>query len=196
MSEGIELTIEQLGMLTEEVRAPGGPGDAPHTKAFNENMVAAMRAGRGRADGELGGLQLLILTSTGRKSGQARSNPVSFFMVEGRMLILASMGGADINPAWYHNVVADPQVQVELFGQAFPARAVPTEGDDYARCFAAICEQAPIFADYQERTSRPMPVVEIVAPHVDLDAVLACDPWLEAPPHPDGEHGAAEVYRR
>lgn len=195
MTQGIELTIEQLGMLTDEVRRPEGPGDAAHTKAFNSEMVEAMRVGRGRADGELGGLQLLILISTGRKSGLPRENPVSYFMFEGRAFMLASMGGADINPQWFHNVAANPNVEIEWFGERFAAQAIPLEGGERDRVFAEICRQAPIFSEYQSRTERALPVVEVVAPDVDFDAILARDPWIDGKPG-DGNGGADRVYSR
>ena len=173
MTQGpIELTVAQLGMLTEEVRRPEGPGDAPHTKAFNDVMIAALREGKGRIEGELGAIDLLIMTSTGRKSGIRRPAPIGYFVVEGRLLIIASMGGADINPQWYHNIVANADVTVELLGEEFSATAVPTTGEDRERVFAAICAKAEVFSDYQSRTTRLLPVVELVPVDADISHLL------------------------
>jgi len=173
MTQGaIELTVEQLAMLTEEVRRPEGPGDAAHTKAFNEVMIAALRQGNGRIEGELSAIDLLIMTSIGRKSGLRRPSPIGYFVVDGRLLIIASMGGADINPQWYHNVLADGEVTVELLGEEFSARAVPTAGEDRDQLFAAICARAEVFAEYQTRTTRALPVVEIIAVDADISRIL------------------------
>jgi len=164
----MELTMAALGQLVEEVRAPGGPGDAAHTKRFNEAMIASLRANQGRAEGELSILNLLILTTTGRRSGKRHAVPLAYFVIEGRLLVIASMGGADIDPPWYLNARANSDVLVELNGVAFQAVAKPAQDADRDRLYAEVCRLMPTFADYQNRTARVIPVVELVAARSDL----------------------------
>jgi len=171
----VELTVAELAKLTEEVRAPGGAGDAPHTKRFNEAMIAALRAGQGHIEGELSGIDLLIMTSTGRRSGKQHAVPLAYFVIDGRLLVVASMGGADINPPWYFNVIANPNVRVELNGVAFDAVATPTKGADRDQLYAGVCSRLPVFKDYQERTTRVIPVIELVAARTDLVRSLGSD---------------------
>ena len=174
MSESIELTVAELAKLTEEVRAPGGPPkDAQHTKRFNEAMVAALRAGKGHIDGELSAIPLLILTNKGAKSGVKRENPLAYFVVDNRLFVVASMGGADINPPWYNNVVANPDVVVEINGVAFPAVAKTVGPPEYEHIYSEVCKVLPVFKDYKERTKRVIPVVELAASRADIAESLA-----------------------
>lgn len=166
----VQLTIAELSKLTDEVRAPGGPpAAAPQTKRFNEALIAAMRAGKGKIEGELAGLPLLILSNTGRKSGERRENPLAYFLIEKRLFIVASMGGADQNPPWYFNIVATPDVGVEVNGVTFPAKAKTVGDAEHERIYAAVCRVLPVFADYQKRTTRRIPVIELIATPADLD---------------------------
>jgi len=72
------------------------------------------------------------------------------------------MGGAPRNPPWYHNLVHNPEVLIEKGGESFSARAVVAEGDDRNRLFQIVCDNLPVFATYQERTERIIPIVELV----------------------------------
>jgi deazaflavin-dependent oxidoreductase (nitroreductase family) len=131
-------------------------------------MVSALRAGKGHVEGELAGLPLLILTNTGRQSGQKREIPLAYFVIESRLFVVASMGGADLNPPWYLNVVANPKVRVELNGVAFDASAKVVGPAEHERIYAGVCAVIPVFADYQARTKRIIPVVELVGARADL----------------------------
>jgi deazaflavin-dependent oxidoreductase (nitroreductase family) len=111
--------------------------------------------------GELGEVDILLLTARGAKSGEPRTVPVGFHRIDGRLIILASMGGADKNPPWYYNVVANPGVTVELGTDTFSATATVTEGEDREHLFATVCERMAVFAEYQERTARLIPVIEL-----------------------------------
>jgi deazaflavin-dependent oxidoreductase (nitroreductase family) len=162
LSDPVPLTVAELARLTAEVADPAGPGAAAVTKAFNATMVHALRQGVGRVDGELADVDLLVMTTTGRSSGRRIPSPLGWFEIDGRLLVIASMGGADRNPNWYHNVRADPSVLVELLGETFEARAVPTEGADRDALYAEICRRSAVFSDYQARTTRVIPVVEIL----------------------------------
>jgi deazaflavin-dependent oxidoreductase (nitroreductase family) len=106
---------------------------------------------------------LLLLTTTGARSGEPRTTPVAYSTDGDRFIILASKGGAPTNPAWYFNLVAHPTVTVELgTGQSlerFQARATVAEGQERERLFAHHAGLMPGFADYQEKTTRQIPVI-------------------------------------
>jgi len=167
MGDKPDLNWNQLDVLTEEVRSGAGPGtpawDAAksHTRRFNEAFIEEFRSTGGKVPGELGEVDILLLTARGAKSGEARTVPVGFHRIDGRLIILASMGGADKNPPWYYNVVANPEVTVELGADTFRATATVTKGDDRDQLFATVCERMAVFAEYQERTTRLIPVIEL-----------------------------------
>ena len=160
MSNRIELTRENLlERLAGEVRSPEGPGT--FTKSFNETLIAEFRANGGALSGELEQSQLLLLTTTGAKSGKKRISPLAYIPVDGRILIIASKGGALTHPAWYWNLVTHPEVTVELGAETYGALAVVIEGLERERLFAEVASRKPNFADYQRRTDRVIPVVEL-----------------------------------
>ena len=160
MSNRIELTRENLlERLAGEVRSPEGPGT--FTKSFNETLIAEFRANGGALPGELEQSQLLLLTTTGAKSGKQRISPLAYIPVHGRILIIASKGGALTHPAWYWNLVTHPEVTVELGAETYRALAVVIEGLERERLFAEVASRKPNFADYQRRTDRVVPVVEL-----------------------------------
>jgi|SRR6516162_109632 len=167
MSEKPELNWDQLDVLTEEGRSGSGPGtvdwDAAksHTRRFNAAFIEEFRRTGGKVPGELGEVDILLLTATGAKSGELRTVPVGFHRIDDRLIILASMGGADKNPPWFYNVVANPEVTIELGEEPVRARAKVTEGDDRDYLFSKVCERMAVFADYQERTDRLIPVIEL-----------------------------------
>jgi len=156
------LNEAQLGRMLAELRSESGPGG--NTRAFNEALIAEFRRTGGKISGELGGPQyrFLLLTTTGAKSGKPRTVPLGYVKVDGRLFILASKGGGATNPLWFGNVVAHPEVVVEIGSETYRARADVKEGAERERLFAAIVEKAPRFREYQERTPRPIPVVELI----------------------------------
>jgi deazaflavin-dependent oxidoreductase (nitroreductase family) len=164
----VELSFDALNAVTHEVHAGAGPGtsrwvaDGSLTQRTNAALIAAHRAHGGRVPGELEDVPFLLLTTTGARTGQPRTVPLWASEVEGRLLVVASMGGADRNPPWFHNAVAHPDVIVEWQGDRFPARAAVLEGDERDRLFAILATRLPNFGDYQERTDRVLPVVELV----------------------------------
>ncbi|WP_410674829.1 nitroreductase/quinone reductase family protein [Amycolatopsis sp. cmx-4-68] len=102
---------------------------------------------------------LIMLTTTGARTGREHRVPLGPLHIDGRLFVIASAMGAPNHPAWYHNLRRNPQVTVETGTEVFAARAaLPPDRD---RLFAAAVEQAPGFADYQARTSRVLPVVEL-----------------------------------
>lgn len=126
----------------------------------NADVIEQFRANDGKIlSGMFKGGQLLLLTSTGAKSGKTRVNPLAYTRDGDRYVIIASKGGAPTNPDWYHNVVANPDVMVELGNERFSARARVAEGEERDRLYAAQAQVMPGFAEYQKKTSRQIPVV-------------------------------------
>jgi deazaflavin-dependent oxidoreductase (nitroreductase family) len=126
---------------------------------FNRNLIDEFRANDGKVAGVFGGAPLLLLTTTGAKSGRKHTTPLVHLEDSGRIYVFGSMGGAPKNPAWYHNLVANPDVTVELPGETFEASAVPVSGDERERIWAAQKEAMPAFEDYEAKTDREIPVV-------------------------------------
>ncbi len=161
------LTWADLQRITAEVISENGPGskdwnpDGSEINRVNDMFMQALRENNGKVPGELHDLPGLIITTTGAKTGNKRAVPLAYQMVDDRLLIIASMGGAKRNPPWYHNLVANPEVLVEKDGETFMANAVVTAGEDRDALFKQICEAMPPFADYQARTDRVIPVIEL-----------------------------------
>ncbi len=128
---------------------------------FNATVIEEFRANGGRVGGQFEGAPLLLLGTTGARSGAERTNPVMYLDLDGKRYVFASKAGADSNPDWYHNLLAHPEVTVELLGETYPARAVPVEGDERDRVYAEQASRYPGFAEYQEKTTRVIPVVEL-----------------------------------
>jgi deazaflavin-dependent oxidoreductase (nitroreductase family) len=126
---------------------------------FNHNLIDEFRASGGKVTGIFEKAPLVILTTTGAKSGEPRTFPVVYTRDGDRLVVIASKGGSDENPAWYHNLVAHPAVTVELPDETYEARAVVTEGDARDRLFRAHADLMPNFDEYQAKTSRRIPVI-------------------------------------
>jgi len=115
-------------------------------------------------DGEVGyrwrnGAPILILTTTGRRSGEDRVRPLIFGDDDGRYVVVASQGGAPTHPDWYLNLDADPNVHVQIKGDRFAARARTAEGEERERLWRTMAEIWPPYDEYQRRTEREIPVV-------------------------------------
>jgi deazaflavin-dependent oxidoreductase (nitroreductase family) len=105
---------------------------------------------------------MLLLTHTGARSGTVRTTPLVHSTDDDDPVIIASMGGAPNNPAWYHNLAANPDVTVEVGDDEFQATAVITAGEERARLFAQQEELMPFFGEYRQKTSREIPVIRLV----------------------------------
>lgn len=127
---------------------------------FDKRLISDLRANAGRAtSGPSGGRQLLILTTRGARSGQLREHPLAFSVAGDAYVVVASKGGAPSNPDWYHNLVANPDVRVEVGGRSLEARARVTDGDEYERLFKAHADRMPGFWEYRRKTERKLPVI-------------------------------------
>ena len=125
-------------------------------RAHNRKVIEEFRANGGAGD-----RPLLLLNTTGARSGLPRTTPMMYVPDGDRLLVLASNAGAPAHPDWYHNVVASPEVTVEVGGEVYEATAVVTEGQERDRLFAATVERYPFFADHQAGITRQIPVVTL-----------------------------------
>jgi deazaflavin-dependent oxidoreductase (nitroreductase family) len=147
-------------MTDEETRAM--PDFEPAAvNEFNQNVIEEFRTNGGKVGGMFEGAPMLLLTSTGAKSGRQRTTPVVYTRDGDRLVIIASKAGAPTNPAWYHNLVAHPEVTVEVGTERIPMRAVVTEGEERTRLFDAQAALMPNFAEYAKSTSRVIPVIAL-----------------------------------
>ncbi len=126
---------------------------------FNTQLIEEYRATNGNVTGVFAGRPLMLLTTTGEKSGQPRTAPLVYTTDGDALVIIASKGGAPTNPDWYHNLRANPLVTVELGAERFEAQARVAEGEERQRLYDAQAALMPAFADYQRNTDREIPVV-------------------------------------
>ena len=126
---------------------------------FDENVINEFRTNGGKVGGPFEGAPMMLLTTTGAKSGQARTKPVVYTKDGDRFVIIASKAGAPTNPDWFHNLVANPEVILEVGDERFPARATVTTGEERRRLYEAQAARMPGFAEYAQKTTREIPVV-------------------------------------
>jgi deazaflavin-dependent oxidoreductase (nitroreductase family) len=129
---------------------------------WNTKIIEEFRANEGRVGGSFQGAPMLLLTTTGRRTGERRTNPMMYLADGDRLLVFASKGGAPTNPDWYHNLVANPEVTVEVGTESYQAHATALQGDERDRLYAEQSSRYPGFAEYQRNTSRVIPVVALV----------------------------------
>lgn len=139
----------------------GYTGAMSDTNDWNARIIEEFRANGGRVGGQFEGAPMLLLHTTGARSGQERVNPMMYLDFENRRFVFASKAGADTHPDWYHNLVAHPEVSVEAGTETYQATAVPVAGDERDRIYAEQARRYPGFADYAAKTSRVIPVVEL-----------------------------------
>lgn len=128
---------------------------------WNAKIIEEFRTHEGRVGGPFEGAPLLLLHTTGARSAQERVNPMMYLDLEEARYVFASKAGADTNPDWYHNLAAHPSVRVEAGTETYTATARPVVGEDRDRIYAEQARRYPGFAEYQEKTSRIIPVVEL-----------------------------------
>jgi deazaflavin-dependent oxidoreductase (nitroreductase family) len=128
---------------------------------MNRKVIDEFRANGGKVGGMFDGFPLVLVHNTGARTGTRRITPLVRLLADGRLFIFGSKGGADEHPAWYHNLVANPEVTVETGTETFPAVAHVLTGAERDEIYAKQAAVAPQFADYQRKTSRVIPVVEL-----------------------------------
>jgi deazaflavin-dependent oxidoreductase (nitroreductase family) len=135
--------------------------DAETMRAFNKNIVDEFRGNGGKVGGPFEGATLLLLTSTGAKSGQPRLTPLAYLTIDGKTIIIGSKAGADTNPDWVHNLRANPRAHIEVGTDAYDviARELPAEERD--ETYPKVVALAPGFGEYQAKTTRVIPLFEL-----------------------------------
>jgi deazaflavin-dependent oxidoreductase (nitroreductase family) len=128
---------------------------------WNSAIIKEFRENAGKVGGPFEGKTLLILHTIGAKSGQEHINPVAYINDGDRFVIIASKGGAPTNPGWYYNLVANPQVTVEVGVEQFTARASISTEPERTRLYSKMVEMMPGFAEYQKKTTRMIPVITL-----------------------------------
>ncbi len=166
------------------------PMTSSSSSSFNLTVIEEFRANAGRVGGPFEGGDLLLLTTTGARSGRPHTVPLGYVEARGLLLVVASAAGAPEHPQWYRNLLAHPVVRVELGADAFDAIAVPAEGEERESLFEAVVHRAPGYGDYQAATERQLPVVVLERPQpADADAppvrtladrLLEAHTWLRA----------------
>lgn len=138
--------------------------DMASERDFNEKNIEEFRSNGGRVGGQFEGFPLLLLTSTGAKSGAERLNLIAYFDIDDKIYVIGSAAGRDQSPAWVFNLRANPDVSVEI-GADPPRRVVARElpRDERDRIYEIVVARAPGFGEYEKRTDRVIPVFELTA---------------------------------
>jgi deazaflavin-dependent oxidoreductase (nitroreductase family) len=142
--------------LPRALDAVGGDDDL-----FGAEHVRVFRETEGRRGYHWRGTTILLLTTRGRVSGEARTMPLIHRADDGRWIVVASKGGSPANPSWFENLRADPHAEIELPGERIPVVADVVTGEERRRLWSLMCEVWPAYEDYQARTGREIPVVAL-----------------------------------
>jgi deazaflavin-dependent oxidoreductase (nitroreductase family) len=127
---------------------------------FTKALIADMRAHGGRAaSGPMAGKPLMVLTTTGARTGEPRTSIVTYHKDGDRFAIAASMGGAPKHPAWYHNLIANPDATIEVDNETFKVRATDTSGAERDRLWDEHVAELPEFGEYPKKTDRTIPML-------------------------------------
>ena len=126
---------------------------------WDRQVIEEFRANGGNVGGQFAGVPLLLLTTTGAKSGEQRISPMTYLSEGGRIYVFAGNRGAPTNPGWYHNLVAHPDVTVELGAEKFEARATVMESEEGERLGRIHVEKIPALAELMAKITRKVPVV-------------------------------------
>ena len=133
----------------------------PDQREYNRQLIEDFRANHHNPDGPFKSRPLLLLTTTGARSGQRHTTPMMYVPDGNRLLVIASNAGAPAHPDWYHNLVAHPEVTVEVGTEIYDAVAVVTEGEERQRLWNKIVESYPFFTDHQAKITRQIPVITL-----------------------------------
>ena len=128
-------------------------------KTFTSIHVFFYRLSRGRFGSQVRGLPVLLLTITGRKSGKQRTTPLGYIKDTDKYVITASNAGFDFHPDWYHNLVANPQVSIQVEDKLLPATSRIADGDERSRLWKELVQVAPGYSDYERKTTRQIPII-------------------------------------
>jgi deazaflavin-dependent oxidoreductase (nitroreductase family) len=129
---------------------------------FNQRNIAEFRANHGQLGGNFTGAPVLLLHTVGARSGQPRVNPMMYLADGDRYLVFASKAGADSNPDWYWNLRANPDVTIEVGDETVAVHATELTGEERDQKYGVQSERYPGFAEYQQKTSRKIPVIALI----------------------------------
>ncbi|WNG84390.1 nitroreductase family deazaflavin-dependent oxidoreductase [Mycobacterium sp. ITM-2016-00316] len=136
--------------------------DTAALDAFNRGVVEEFRANAGKVGGPFEGATLVLLHTVGAKSGRPRLSPLAYLEIDGKVLIVGSYAGAPTHPAWVHNLRAEPKAHIEIGTDAYNVTARELPDDERDATYPKIVAVAPVFAEYQAKTSRAIPLFELV----------------------------------
>lgn len=125
---------------------------------FNQQVIKEFRANQGKVGGQMAGMPMILITMAGAKSGRQITKPLVYTKDGDRCVIIASFAGAAKNPPWYNNLIANPEITVEIGTEKFRAKATEVTGAERQRLYDAQAAQMPIFKEYQQKTTRQIPV--------------------------------------
>ena len=128
---------------------------------MNNQIIEEFRANEGIVGGPFQGATLLLLHTTGAKSGKERVNPVMYFCVDGKVMVVGSYAGADVDPAWAHNLRANPRAYIEIGTDAYDVEGRELSRGERDAAYPQIVQTAPGFGGYQDKTDRVIPVFEL-----------------------------------
>jgi deazaflavin-dependent oxidoreductase (nitroreductase family) len=126
---------------------------------FNQKVITEFRANQGKVGGQMAGMPLLLLTTTGNKTGRTLTKPLAYSKDGDRIFVIASFAGSPHNPAWFCNLESNPVVTVEIGAERYQARARIANAEERERLFKLQADRMNIFYDYQKKTTRQIPVV-------------------------------------
>ena len=129
---------------------------------FNQKVIQEFRKNKGIVGGVFEGIDLLLVHTTGAKSGQLRINPVAYFQDGDEYMIAASKGGADDHPDWYHNLVANPEVIFEVGPDTFAGTAVIPGEPERSALYEQLAGIYPMFKEYENKTERVIPIIKLI----------------------------------
>jgi deazaflavin-dependent oxidoreductase (nitroreductase family) len=146
----------------ENMSDEGSSGEAAaNMNDWNAQIITEFRANNGIVGGPFEGAPVLLLHTNGAKSGNLRVNPMMYLNLEEKVYVFASKAGADTNPDWYHNLAANPAVTVEIGDKTVEAVARVLTTDERNAIYTVQAERFPQFAEYENKTSRVIPVIEL-----------------------------------
>ena len=128
---------------------------------WNKKIIEEFRANKGKVGGPFQGANLLLLHTRGAKSGLERINPMMYFVDGARYVVIASKGGADTHPDWYRNLVANPDLSVEVGTEQFPVTAKVTSEPERTKLYEKMESISSGFTDYKKKTKRTIPVITL-----------------------------------
>ena len=130
-------------------------------KAMNDAVVEEFRTNDGTVGGQFEGADLLLLTTTGAKSGQPRLAPLAYLEIDGKLIIVGSKGGYEKSPDWVHNLRANPRAHVEIGSASYDAVARELPSDERDATYPKVVALQPAFGEYQAKTTRIIPLFEL-----------------------------------